>query len=171
MEELLFRRAVTTPKTYTEHAIIVRDFLEDLEEYSKLLWDEYCSEKGQEYQGIYNEYLKRLDKERTSIQASSEFNANARTDAQYKKAGIYGIELEQKINLTSHMSSKLSSWWRRNKDANAKKEEELDKKVNKSLLDWLINLIKSLMKRFNIGHHVIEMLSVFKIFVDGVIFG
>jgi hypothetical protein len=77
------------------------------------------------------------------------------------------MELMEKINLVCDLEDKFNSFY--SKKEKTEEDKKLEKETNKSLLDWLMNLIDSIIEGTKLGHYVKEIIGVIKVFVDGLL--
>lgn len=180
MEKNHFSRLQVAPKTTLEHIYVICDFLDQTWRFIDFQW-----EKKIENTNYYDNLIRIYEEGRTRIVNDINYLRNQNSKKmikffpdrevtekyfrmQYLEAnGLLGDELKEKVNLVCDLEERYLLLF--NKKRKTSEEKENERNTNKSLLDWLMNFIESIIEATNWGHYLKEILGVVKVFVDGLL--
>jgi hypothetical protein len=176
----IFKRINEEPIKAHQHALLIGDFLSQLVDFIDFQWELKIEDTNyyNNLYSVYNEGKTKLIRDYTNFKKQNLIgkvkllNYNTISEKYYidrylKPNGIYRMELMEKINLVCDLEDKFNSFY--SKKEKTEEDKKLEKETNKSLLDWLMNLIDSIIEGTKLGHYVKEIIGVIKVFVDGLL--
>ena len=174
-ESYFFRNYTEKPISPYDHIRFIATFLEDLNSYINYWWENTETNITEQYTSVFKHYNSKAEIDITQLRYNAEKKLLRRKFGgkvkeryfinRYLKAnGVYQKELQEKLNFTAAFGRKTKG--RIDRATLKKEEDEIDRRVNGGLLDWLMNFLESLIEYFKLNHYFKEMLGIIKVFVS-----